>query len=34
MGLDYLPDEELMEDICENEKDSSHLIGQYRYFRV
>jgi hypothetical protein len=27
-GLDLLPDEELIEAICENEKDFSHLIGK------
>ncbi len=27
-GLDLLPDEELIEAICENEKDSSHLVGK------
>lgn len=26
-GLTYLPDEELIEDICENEKDYQHLVG-------
>ena len=26
--LNYLPDEELIEDICENEKDFSHLVGK------
>ncbi len=27
-GLDFLPDEDLIEAICENEKDSSHLVGK------
>src|SRR5207249_10006359 len=27
-GLDLLPDEELIEALCENEKDYSHLIGK------
>ena len=27
-GLDLMADEELMEAICENEKDYSHLIGK------
>ncbi len=27
-GLDLLPDEELIEAICENEKDFSHLVGK------
>jgi hypothetical protein len=27
-GLDLLPDDELMEAICENEKDYSHMIGK------
>jgi hypothetical protein len=26
--LNYLPDEDLIEDICENEKDFSHLVGK------
>ena len=28
LRLDYVPDDELMEAICENEKDSSHLVGK------
>jgi hypothetical protein len=27
VSLNYLPDEELIEDICENEKDFSHLVA-------
>jgi hypothetical protein len=27
-GWDFLPDEDLIEGICENEKDFSHLVGQ------
>lgn len=27
-GLDFLPDEDLVESICENEKDASHLVGK------
>ena len=27
-GLDFLPDEELVESICENEKDLPHMIGK------
>jgi len=26
--LDYVPDEELIEDICENEKDLPHMVGK------
>ena len=26
--LDYVPDQELIEAICENEKDFSHLVGK------
>ena len=28
LRLDYVPDEELMESICENEKDFPHLVGK------
>jgi hypothetical protein len=28
LGLNYLPDEELIEDICENEKDLQHMVGK------
>ena len=28
LRLDYVPDDELMEAICENEKDSPHLVGK------
>jgi hypothetical protein len=28
IGLTYLPDEELIEDVCENEKDYQHLVGK------
>src|SRR6266853_5338758 len=27
-GLNFLPDEELVESICENEKDFSHMVGK------
>ena len=27
-GWDLLPDEELIEAICENEKDAEHLVGK------
>jgi hypothetical protein len=27
-GLDFLPDEELVESICENEKDLQHMVGK------
>jgi hypothetical protein len=27
-GLDFLPDEELIESICENEKDLPHMVGK------
>ena len=28
LGLDLLPDEELIEAICENEKDAQHMVGK------
>ena len=28
LGLNFLPDEELMESICENEKDVQHMVGK------
>jgi hypothetical protein len=28
MGLNFLPDEELIESICENEKDVQHMVGK------
>jgi hypothetical protein len=27
-GLDFVADEELIESICENEKDFSHMVGK------
>ena len=27
LGLELLPDEELIEAICENEKDAQHMVG-------
>jgi hypothetical protein len=27
-GFDFLADEELMESICENEKDVAHMVGK------
>ena len=28
LHLDYVPDEELIESICENEKDFPHMVGK------
>jgi hypothetical protein len=28
LGLNYLPDEELIESICDNEKDAQHMVGK------
>jgi len=28
LGLNFLPDEELIESICENEKDAQHMVGK------
>jgi hypothetical protein len=28
MGFDLLPDTELIEHICENERDAAHLVGK------
>ena len=28
LGLDFVADEELIESICENEKDFPHMVGK------
>ena len=30
-GWDFVPDEELIESICENEKDAAHLVGKEHF---
>jgi hypothetical protein len=28
LGMNFVPDEELIESICENEKDVQHMVGK------